>query len=437
MTPSWREATLGEVTDIASGGTPSKQNPRYWDGTIPWISAKDMKVRFLADSEDHITEAGLKSGVRLAPAKAVLLLARGMTLLNDVPICVTVRPMAFNQDVKAITAKNGLAQEYLPYLLFAAKARLLSLVDLAGHGTGRLNTDELRNLRILLPPESEQRAIARVLRALDDKIELLQRTNATLEEIARAIFKSWFVDFDPIRGNAEHRNVWSLSISEPFSRLFHYHGAREIPIGWDVKTIEHLAVICGGGTPSTGNPAFWDAGTHFWATPKDLSALQVPILRETERRITDLGLAQVSSGLLPVGTVLLSSRAPIGYLAITDAPVAINQGFIAMKPRPGVPSAFLLLWAEWAQTEILSRANGSTFQEISKSNFRGIEVVSPPNKILQLFDEIVRPMFQRIALNERQSTELATIRDALLPRLTSGDVRVSAAGCLPNETEAQ
>src|SRR5688572_5735401 len=136
----WRETTLGEVTVFLSGGTPSKARSEFWGGSIPWVSAKDMKVFRLETTEDYITDEGLARGSRLVPAGTVLLLTRGMTLMNDVPLCVAQRPLAFNQDIKAIRPSNGLAAEYLPYLLLGNKRRLLSMVDFAGHGTGRLNT---------------------------------------------------------------------------------------------------------------------------------------------------------------------------------------------------------------------------------------------------------------------------------------------------------
>ncbi|WP_255556459.1 DUF559 domain-containing protein [Methylococcus sp. Mc7] len=203
MGGEWRDSTLGEVTDFLSGGTPSKSRADYWNGSIPWVSAKDMKQFRLEDSEDHVTEAGASNGTRLAPAGSVLLLVRGMTLLNDLPICVINKPMTFNQDVKALRLNTHVTDDFLPYLLLGNKDRLLSRVDLAGHGTGRLNSDELKALEIGLPPKPEQRAIAHILGTLDDKIELNRRRNQTLEAMARALFKDWFVDFGPVRARMQ------------------------------------------------------------------------------------------------------------------------------------------------------------------------------------------------------------------------------------------
>jgi type I restriction enzyme S subunit len=240
--------------------------------------------------------------------------------------------------------------------------------------------------------QGDEAFAARVMGALDDKMELNRRLSETLQTTSRALFKSWFV----AKAGTEAG-------------------------GWRTCTIGDLAEVVGGSTPSTAESRFWN-GRHYWATPKDLAGLKSPVLLRTERTLTDAGLGQISSGLLPPGTVLMSSRAPIGYMAITEVPVAINQGFIAMKPRRGVSGLFLLHWAASSQDQILSRANGSTFLEISKSSFRPIEVLAPPAESMASFDRVARPIHDRVVANERQIGVLAEIRDALLPRLLSGQL---------------
>lgn len=291
-----------------------------------------------------------------------------------------------------------------------------------------LNRNDLHTEQISLPPIDEQRAIANVLGTLDDKIELNRRMNETLESMARALFKSWFVDFDPVRAKAAGRDSGlAKHIAALFPDSFEDSELGEIPRGWRVKSIGELANVLGGTTPSTKDAEYWDGGTHAWATPKDLSALSVPVLLDTERRITAAGLSQIGSGLLPQGTILLSSRAPIGYLAVAEIPVAINQGFIAMTPKIETSNLFLLLWASVAHEEIVRRANGSTFLEISKTNFRPIRVVTPPSGVMHRFEELARPFYERIVACERESRSLAALRDTLLPKLISGEVRVEKA----------
>ena len=307
------------------------------------------------------------------------------------------------------------------------RAAIRSIVE-QGAGASGIRGSDLESLDVLWRPLPEQRAIAHILGTLDDKIELNRRMSETLEAMARALFKSWFVDFDPVRAKAEGRDP---GLPKPLADLF---PARlvdselgEIPEGWGAKPIGGLAEIVGGSTPKTERAEYWEGGTHHWVTPKDLSGLSMPVLLNTERKITDAGLAQVSSGLLPAGTVLLSSRAPIGYLAIAEMPVAINQGFIGMKPRPGISNLFLLRWAAAAHDEIVSYANGSTFLEISKSAFRPILAVAPPTSIMDAFDRLSRPMYRKVVEHERESRTLAALRDTLLPKLISGELRVADA----------
>ena len=289
-----------------------------------------------------------------------------------------------------------------------------------------LRCADVPKFQLLVPPLAEQRAIAHILGTLDDKIELNRKRNETLEAMARALFQSWFVDFDPVRAKAEGRDPGlPADIAALFPDSFEPSELGPIPKGWTVERIGNLAEVIGGSTPSMKEPGFWAPEDHAWATPKDLSNLQSPVLLTTERKISDSGLEKIGSGLLPVGTILMSSRAPIGYLAIAEIPVAINQGFIAMKPKDSVSNLFLLYWAEVAQEVIKSRANGSTFLEISKSNFREIDVVRPDASVMEQFDKYVRPWYERIVLNERSSATLATTRDNLLPKLISGELRVT------------
>jgi type I restriction enzyme S subunit len=428
MAGEWIETTLGEVADFLSGGTPSKGRVEYWGGSIPWVSAKDMKRFRLDDTEDHLTDEGAENGTKVVPRGTVFLLTRGMTLLDDVPICIAGRAMAFNQDLKALRPKAGIQDGFLPYLLLGQKERLLSSVDLAGHGTGRLNSDELKGLEVLLPPEPEQLGITHILGTLDDKIELNRHMNGTLEAIARALFKSWFVDFDPVRTKAEGRNpALARPLADLFPSTFEDSELGQIPEGWVVKTAGDMAEVLGGTTPSTREQSYWVNGVHAWATPKDLSGLSVPVLLATERRITDEGLSQIGSGLLPKGTVLLSSRAPIGYLAVTEVPVAINQGFIALVPKGATSNLFLLFWAGAAHDAIVSRANGSTFLEISKGNFRSLPIVTPSSDVMHAFDRLVAPLYKRLVEGVVQSTTLAALRESLLPKLLSGELRVPSA----------
>ncbi|HOI38181.1 MAG TPA: restriction endonuclease subunit S, partial [Bacillota bacterium] len=201
----------------------------------------------------------------------------------------------------------------------------------------------------------------------------------------------------------------------------------EIPKGWRIGPIGQMVQVLGGGTPSTKEPAYWEGGIHPFCTPKDMSSLAAPVLLATERHLTDEGLAKVSSGQLPVGTVLLSSRAPIGYLAIAETPVSVNQGIIAMVCDGELPNLYVLHWTRANMDRVLANANGSTFMEISKRNFRPITAVVPSRAVLRCFMQIVEPMHQRIVSSLKQIQHLSALRDTLLPKLISGELVVAEA----------
>ena len=291
-----------------------------------------------------------------------------------------------------------------------------------------LNTAIMSAVPFALPPLAEQNAIAAVLGALDDKIELNRRMNATLEAMARALFQSWFVDFDPVRAKLDGRQPPGLDLATAalFPKSFQNAEALHIPAGWTVRPVGEVVECVGGGTPSTTESKYWQGGTHHWTTPKDFSSLQAPILLDTDRKLTEAGIAKISSGLLPVGSLLLSSRAPVGYLAITAIPVAINQGFIALKCNAHASNFFMLNWCQMNMAEIESRATGTTFAEISKQNFRPIPVVLPPKELMAVFTAEVAPLYAQITANLHQSRTLATLRDTLLPKLLSGELSVAA-----------
>ena len=325
---------------------------------------------------------------------------------------------------------TGDDSDLLKFRYYALKSLPLQEMN-ADSAVPGLNRNDAHACVVRVPDEAEQRAIAHVLGSLDDKIELNRRMNETLEEMARALFKSWFVDFDPVRAKMEGRWRPGQSLPGLPADLYHLFPSRlapselgQIPEGWEMKTLGDVVDVVGGTTPSTKVAEYWDGGAHCWATPKDLSNLSSPVLLETERKITDAGLDKISSGLLPPGTLLLSSRAPIGYLAISEAPVAINQGFIAMPPKEAISNLFLLYWCSYFHEQIINYANGSTFLEISKRDFRLIPIAMPGETIMKAFHSRAHPLHERIVSNERASRALAAQRDALLPRLVSGEVGV-------------
>lgn len=298
-----------------------------------------------------------------------------------------------------------------------------------------LRCRDIPNFELPIPSLKRQREIALILANLDDRITLLRETNTTLESIAQALFKSWFVDFDPVRAKMEGRQPEGMDeeTAALFPDGFEESGLGLMPKGWRIKTIGDVVQAVGGATPSTKNLELWEPGLIHWTSPKDLSNAASPMLLDTERRISQEGLEKIGSGLLPVGALLMSSRAPIGYLAITNIPVAINQGYIAIPPGGALPPLFMYFWVKWNMAIIKGHANGSTFMEISKKAFRLIPILLPPANIVDKFCKISHTLFNRIGENERQARALAGLRDALLPRLISGRLRLSEIETVPEE----
>lgn len=290
-----------------------------------------------------------------------------------------------------------------------------------------INLKDVRALPVPMPPPHERVQIIEMVGALDDRIALLRETNATLEAIAQALFKSWFVDFDPVR--AKSQGLAPAGMDEATAALFQdgFEATEigEAPRGWTVLPVGDAVECVGGATPDTKDERYWSPAEHAWTTPKDLSGLASPVLLRTERLISAQGLARIGSGLLPVGTLLMSSRAPIGYLAIAQLPLAINQGYIAMLPGGRLPPLYMLFWCRQNMELIKARANGSTFMEISKKAFRPIPALVPPEPVVSAFEHTASPLFARIVENERQAQTLAQLRDTLLPRLLSGQLRLA------------
>lgn len=276
--------------------------------------------------------------------------------------------------------------EYLSWVLGAPNVRDTLRRIAFGATMPSLNTKLLSDLSILVPPMQYQEWAASIFRALDNKIDVNRRMARVLDATV----------------STAYRRVADQTQSS-------------IPL-------DSVAAVRGGSTPSTQSPILWDPGIHSWATPKDMTALLSPVLWKTGRRISGAGLEMISSGLLPEGTVLLSSRAPIGYVAIAAMPIAINQGFIALVPKAQLSSEYLCCWVRANMAAIKALANGTTFMEVSKQNFRTLRVALPPDSLLAEFDSLARPAFQLLLSIERQNDRLGNLRDLLLPRLTSGDL---------------
>lgn len=427
----WPVYYLTDVFEIRSGL--SKPAGDFGSG-FPFVSFKDVLDNyFLPETLGSLVRSSDKERELCDVRRGDVFLTRTSETQEDLGMsCVALRdyPSAtFNGFTKRLRPKDPLrvVPEYAAYFLRSPRFRAEMSAFSSLSTRASLNNDMIARLQIALPDVAIQEAIGSTLRSLDDKIEQNRRTGRALEELARATFKAWFVDFEPVKAKAAGQTSFPGMPPAAFATLpdrLTDSPLGPVPEGWAVHTIGDVVSVKGGATPSTKVSEYWEGGTHCWATPKDLSGLQDPVLLDTERHITDAGADQISSGVLPENTVLLSSRAPIGYTALAKVPTAVNQGFIALVCNTDLTPLYVLHWVRSSLDEIKSRASGTTFPEISKAGFRPISLAVPPPPLVQAFDAAVNPAFDLITSNARESAKLAALRDYLLPRLLSGKVRV-------------
>lgn len=389
----WKEYKLSRVTDVISGyafkgkhfGTQGKKVVKIKNIRPPNVDTQGCECVDLTEyNEDQIKKYSLSKG-------DVLVAMTGATI-GKVGIIKQEFDGYLNQRVAKISPTDKINPIYLQYLCLSSNFQ--DFITSAASGSSvqeNVSATDIGSYEILLPPLPVQEEIAEVLGSLDEKIDLLHRQNKTLEAMAEALFRQWFIE--------EAQDDWE-----------------EVKLG-DVVEIK------GGTTPSTKNPVYWNGNIH-WTSPKDITKSKSLYLFDTERKITKQGLIKVSSGLLPVGSLLMTSRAPVGKLAFTEVPIAINQGYIGIISTRKVTLDYMYFWLLTNMDYVQSYANGSTFQEISKSSFRSLDITIPPKEKLEDFINLSLPTLDKVKRNQIQIQTLERLRDGLLPKLMSGEVLV-------------
>ena len=498
MSVDWQEAVLGDIATFSQGlQVPvEEQSLCYEEGLGRFIRIIDYTNE--AESPRYIEKPSERY---YASSDDVVMVRYGSQTAGKV-----VRGKAgyiANNMFKINLDSEFIDKGYLYYFLASNEVYDFLRSSQSSSTMPAITFGMLKPIIIRYPSLELQRKIASIIDEVEKKIELNRQTNQTLEHIAQAIFKNWFVDFEPTRAKiiakekgantaiqelaaqaiicgamtleqleAITQNLETTlqqAINEKLSQanqtpinteqlkttaalfpnaLVESDGvtnssgtnlhersepegggsgtSRLIPEGWHWSEIGDEVVVAGGGTPSTKKEEFWEGGHIHWTSPKDMSNLTDKILLETSRKITDVGLAKISSGLLPENTVLMSSRAPVGYLAITKIPVAINQGYIAMKCEGTLSPEYIVQWAESSMDDIKQRASGTTFAEISKKTFKIIPVVVPSKEAINAYTLVVAKLYSKITESLIEIKSLIEIRDSLLPKLLSGELNVSS-----------
>lgn len=428
MTTTFPTKNLSECVEGLTVGWVGPMASEYVEIGVPFL--RSLNVNPYRVCEDDIRFIRPEFHTRIAKSK----LNPGdlVVVRTGAPGTAAVIPDHIHEancsDLVIIRTHSVADSRFLCYVINGISSNQIS-ANLVGAVQQHFNVGSAKALEVPWPRDKEREAIASILGALDDKIDLNRRMNETLEAMARAIFKSWFVDFDPVRAKAEGKQPFGMDADTAalFPDRLVDSKIGPIPEGWEVTTIGEATEVLGGGTPRTKESAYWDGGVHPFVTPKDMSPLTSSVLLQTSRYLTDAGVQKVSSKQLPVDTVLMSSRAPIGYLALAKIPVSVNQGIIALRCNERATHHWAIEWCRSAMDEILSRAGGSTFAEISKKGFRPIPCVLPHQEVMSAYDETAKPIVDSVTANERESRTLAELRDLLLPKLLSGEIRVKDA----------
>lgn len=298
--------------------------------------------------------------------------------------------------------------QYLVYYFHTREGQYKILANASQVGVPALAraTSTFRLIDIKLPSLADQRRIASILSSLDRKIELNNKINADLEEMAQAIFKNWFVDFEPFKDGKFVDSELGM-----------------IPEGWKVGGLDEIADVVGGSTPSKAKPEYYTQKGIAWLTPKDLSNHPAVYTSRGEIDITEEGYNSTSTKLIPKGTILFTSRAPIGYISIAQNDICTNQGFKSLVPKKA-GTCFLYCFLKYVTPEIENKSTGSTFKEASGALMKSLQVIMPDQKVFEEFEEIVSPLFARIESLEKENSRLSLLRDTLLPRLMSGELEV-------------
>ena len=292
--------------------------------------------------------------------------------------------------------KDVVSPKYLYYFLknSSTVAELQLLAETRSGTFPQITFSEVANLTIPVPSLAVQEVIVQTMQCLEDKITCNEQINDNLEQQAQSYFQELFVD------NADPE--------------------------WDIGTISDLGTVVGGSTPSKAKPEYYTESGIAWITPKDLSINKSKFVSHGENDITELGLKNSSAAIMPEGTVLFSSRAPIGYIAIAAGEVTTNQGFKSVVPKPEIGTPFVYFFLKNTLPVIEGMASGSTFKEVSGSTMKNVPAVIPDAETLAKFSDFCAPIFAQQRILEEQNQSLATLRDNLLPKLMSGEIDVSA-----------
>ena len=425
MAGEWKLCQLNEVADVVGGGTPDTGNPAYYDGDIGWITPKDLSnysSRYISKGERSITYEGLKnSSARLLPKGTVLFSSRAPIGY----VAIAAAPLTTNQGFRNLVPKRGYDSEFLYYLLKANADRI------AHYGTGstfgEISGTVLGRLAFSFPSLAEQRAIAHILGTLDDKIELNRRMSETLEAMARAIFKAWFVDFEPVRAKMEGR--WRRGESLPGlpAHLYDLFPSRlvaselgEIPEGWRVGK---LGDVCERVVDKVMQREEWsdEILIDLGRMPKQSIALA------NWGRGEELATALIR--FCSRDTLFGAVRPYFHKAGIAPVNGVTNVSVFVLRALDSKDWPYVGILCSMKETvDFATRvAKGTKMPVVAWEDFKGYKITLPCHKIRNAFSQVTGPFLDQIISVIHESRTLAALRDALLPKLIRGEMRVKDA----------
>lgn len=418
----WRKVRLSELCEQIADCPHS--TPLWTDSGVIVLRNQNIRNgRLDLSSPSYTDEAHYEQRSRRARLKA-----GDLVLTREAPmgeVCIVPEGLRCCLGQRMVMLRPDPAKCDPRFLLYSIQSDAVQHEINFSEGTGstvsNLRIPHLEALSIPQPSLKEQKAIALILSSLDDKIELNRRMNATLEAMARALFKAWFVDFEPVHANQENRP--STSAYPEIAKLFPSDFDNGIPKGWEEKPLTEFFRLIGGGTPKTSVPEFWN-GNIPWYSVVDAPNQSDVFVIDTVKKITRAGLTGSSASLLRKGVTIISARGTVGKLAIAGSEMTMNQSCYAVEGKFGDYFNFYVL--EAAITELKQKTHGAVFDTITQDTFKSINQVLSNPKVITAFESSVEPMMRKIEENLRQNRTLSDIRDSLLPRLVSGKLRAGS-----------
>ncbi len=328
-----------------------------------------------------------------------------------------------------INEPERLHRRFLYYLMCSRPYRHDIIAGATGTTVKHTSPTKIKRFCALIPPFPEQRVIASILGSLDEKIELNRQINRTLEAMARAIFKAWFVDFEPVKAKAAGATSLRGMPQALFDQLpdrFTDTELGTVPEAWEMTRLSDLVELIGGGTPKRKVSEYWD-GDIPWFSVRDAPNDGAVWVVDTEEKITKTGVENSSAKVMRAGTSIISARGTVGRLALAAVPMSMNQSCYGVIGKNGVGDFFVYFTLQHGVGELQQRTHGSVFDTITRQTFDGWHRGLPQPEILAVFEEVVSPYLMKMRANLFENGLLANIRDTLLPKLISGELRVSVA----------